>query len=167
MFMTRPSSIKILIYAFGNPGRMDDGLGNEFVNQIEYWAKQQGLHYIDFDSNYQLNIEDAETVTHYDIVLFVDASTEEIENFCFTEVDGKKDVAFTSHAASPGFIVNLCHTVFKKYPQVFLLHIKGYEWEFREGLTSRAKKNLSDAVEDVKKKLRNPELFSKLKQNVN
>jgi hypothetical protein len=37
------------------------------------------------------------------------------------------------------------------------LHIKGYEWNFREGLTGKAIENLENAVEMMKRKLQNPE----------
>jgi hydrogenase maturation protease len=133
------------VYGYGNPGRQDDGLGYEMVRMLEKWAGSENIHGIYFDSNYQLNIEDAEIVSRYDMVVFVDASTEEIDDFLLTEVTGESDVAFTTHAASPGYIVKLCHDLFDKHPQVYLMHIKGYEWEFQEGLTLHAKKNLENA----------------------
>ncbi len=37
-------------------------------------------------TNYQLNIEDADMMARNDIVLFVDASEEPIEDFCITTV---------------------------------------------------------------------------------
>ncbi|NTV84479.1 MAG: hypothetical protein HGA23_09305, partial [Bacteroidales bacterium] len=101
---------------------------------------------IGFDSNYQLNIEDAEAISVNDLVIFADASTEDIEDFIFTEVSGERDVAFTTHAASPGYIVKLCNDLFGKCPKVHLLHIKGYQWEFKEGLSEKAELNLQKAL---------------------
>lgn len=103
-----------------------------------------------FDSNYQLNIEDAEAIASKDVVVFVDASTEDIEDFILTEVTGESDVSFTTHAASPGYIVKLCSDLFGKCPPVFLLHIKGYQWEFREGISEKAEINLQKAFEFMK-----------------
>ncbi len=151
------NKLKILFYAYGNPGRMDDGLGNEFVDRFEDWTKKQGLQNFLFDSNYQLNIEDAEEISDKDIVVFVDASEEDIQDYLLTEVDGSSKVTFTTHAASPGYVVQLCEELYKKKPKVYLLHIKGYEWEFKEGLSQKAEENLVKAIEFIKEKFQYPE----------
>ena len=146
---------KILIYGYGNPGREDDGLGAELVRRLEEWAKQSDFRGIEFDTNYQLNIEDAEAIAGKDIVIFADASTEAIDDYLFTEVTAETEVSFTTHAASPGYIVKLCHDLFEKCPKVYLLHIKGYQWEFREGLSEKAEENLQKALSFMKKYLLN------------
>lgn len=143
--------MQILIYGYGNPGREDDGLGYELVKRLEDWSLKTGFQGLAFDSNYQLNIEDADAIADKDLVIFADASTEEIEDFILTEVTGEIDVTFTTHAASPGYIVKLCGEIFNKFPKVYLLHIKGYQWEFREGLSARAESNLDKAFDFIKK----------------
>lgn len=143
----------ILIYGYGNPGREDDGLGIELVKELEAWAKDSGLNGLSFDSNYQLNIEDADLISDKDLVVFADASTEDIGDFILTEVTGEADVSFTTHAASPGYIKKLCEELFGKKPEVFLLHIKGYQWEFKEGLSENAGKNLEKATAFMKEYL--------------
>jgi len=159
------SIYKILIYGYGNPGRQDDGLGNEFVELLEEWVNEQKLEDFEFDSNYQLNIEDAAAVADKDLVIFVDASTEEIESFILTPVDTSTKVAFTTHAASPGYIVGLSKKLYNKFPPTYLLHIKGYEWDFNEGLTEKAKQNLEESLEWMKEKLKNPkELIESFKE---
>lgn len=142
--------IQILVYGYGNPGREDDGLGIELVKKLEDWSKQSGLHGIKCDSNYQLNIEDAEIISGKDVVIFADASTEEIDDFILTEVTGESEATFTTHAASPGYIVKLCTELFGKCPRVYLLHIKGYQWEFREQISEKAEHNLNNAYEFMK-----------------
>ena len=149
--------MKILLYGYGNPGRQDDGLGNAFINDIEEWVKKQGLEGFSFDSNYQLNIEDALEISNYDLVVFVDASVEEIEDFCISKVDASTKVTFTTHAASPGYVVGLCKKMYNKAPVTLLLHIKGYEWKLDEGLTEKAKQNLEKAIIYFKEKLSTPE----------
>lgn len=151
--------MKILIYGYGNPGRQDDGLGNEFVNIIEKWVDEVGLQDFSFDSNYQLNIEDAHELSLHDLVIFVDASVEEMDDFCFSKVDASTKVTFTTHAASPGYVVELCRELYGKSPLTYLLHIKGYEWAFREGLSKKAKQNLQLAVDYSKLLLNNPGVF--------
>ena len=149
--------MKILLYGYGNPGRQDDGVGNVFVDYMEEWIKKQGLEGFSFDSNYQLNIEDALEISTQDVVIFTDASIEEIEDFCVSKVDANTKVTFTTHAASPGYVVDLCKKMYKKAPPTYLLHIKGYEWELGEGLTERAQKNLDKAIKYFEKLFLNPE----------
>lgn len=141
-----PINNKILIYGYGNPGRQDDGLGNEFVEMMKNWVRENGLDNYYFDSNYQLNIEEAHTLQDYDTVIFADASIEEeIEDFLLTRVTGKDELSFTSHAASPSYIYMLSEQLFGKAPKTYLLHIKGYEFEFLGEVTPQAKENLHKA----------------------
>lgn len=147
---------KILIYGYGNPGRQDDGLGNALVEKMETWTRKENLKHISFDSNYQLNIEDAATIADKDLVIFADASVEDIAQFKFTPVDANSEVAFTSHAASPGYIVGLCRELYGKSPAVYLLHIRGYHWDFEEGLSVKAMKNLESTISMLIEKLKNP-----------
>ncbi len=145
---------KILIYGYGNPGRQDDGVGNIFVEEMEKWVTKNKIDNISFDSNYQLNIEDADTISEKDIVVFVDATIEDIEDFYIDKVNASEaKVEFTMHAVSPAFVLNLCNDIYNKYPETYLVHIKGYEWEFGEGLTDKAQNNLNKAIDFVKNKI--------------
>jgi len=137
--------MRILVYGYGNPGRQDDGLGIALVSQLQEWAAENQIPGMSFDQNYQLNIEDAEAISNHDVVIFVDASDEEIDDFCLSVVDGTGKLAFTTHSASPAYILKLSQELFNKHPLVLLLHIKGYAWDFKEGLSEEAKVNLHAA----------------------
>ena len=43
--------MKLLVYAYGNPGRQDDALGPVFIEEIERWLEDEKLDYIETDSN--------------------------------------------------------------------------------------------------------------------
>ena len=148
---------KILIYGYGNPGRQDDGLGNYFVEQARSWAENVGYDHIFFDSNYQLNIEDAAEISDKDIVIFVDASVEEIETFKLDEITPEDKVEFSMHSVSASYVVHLCNDIYGKSPKSFMLHIKGYEWEFMEGITRKAIQNFEQAFEYIKPLLAEPQ----------
>lgn len=140
---------KLLIYGFGNPGRQDDGLGNEFIRKIEQWIEKNQLTGISCDSNYQLNIEDALEISQYEVVVFADATVEEhVETFRLDVLDPEKEIVkYTLHAASPGYILELCQDMYGKHPRTYLLRMKGYAWELAEGLTPEAQRNLEAAFE--------------------
>jgi len=142
--------IKILIYGFGNPGRQDDGLGVILSEEIEKWSSAEGISNIQTDSNYQLNLEDAAGIADYDLVVFADASGENISDFLLEELKPSPAVEFTMHAVSPAFILHLCQQVFEKNPRAYLLHIRGYEWEFMAGMTEKARINLEMATSHLK-----------------
>jgi hydrogenase maturation protease len=145
---------RILIYAYGNPGRQDDGLGNMFVEELGKWIDDKNIQGIEIESNYQLNIEDSVKVSEKDIVIFVDASNEDIEDIFFSVVEPSEGRSeFTTHSASPAFVLALCIRLYDKHPKTYLLQIRGYEWEFKEGLSAKAEKNLQKALEFVEGKL--------------
>jgi len=146
---------KWLIYGYGNPGRMDDGLGNCFVEEMQAWLSQHGMENIDTESNYQLNIEDAEKISSYERIIFVDASQEVIDNYAFTKVNpGNARVEFTMHAISPAYVQYLCEDLFKKKPDTYLLHIKGYKWDFKEELSETAAQNMKAALHFLQSELK-------------
>jgi len=146
--------MRILFYAYGNPGRQDDGLGIAFVKELEKYVRQDEIEGVSFDTNYQLNIEDADTIKDYDIVIFVDASQEDIPLFCITDVSpSEARTKFTMHAVSPAFILDLCQKLYNKFPRTYLLHIKGYEWDFQERLSTHALQNLSLSLKFIQYQL--------------
>lgn len=145
---------KLLLYGYGNPGRQDDGLGIALAEKIDLWARERFPGKVEVDTNYQLNIEDAEKISHYQMVVFADASQENIESFTFTPVTpSKATIEFTMHAMSPSYIVHLCRDLFQKQPDCFLLHIRGYEWEMKEGLSEDAKINLQSSLQFLERKI--------------
>lgn len=150
---------RILIYGFGNPGRKDDGLGIAFAEQMEKWSRRKGIKNIDFDSNYQLNIEDAYVISKYDLVLFADASLEPVDQYKITFVEPSPHVNFSMHSISPSYVAYLCRELYNRKPLIFLLHIKGYEWELEEGITPKASNNLKKAISFTHKLFKNLDLY--------
>ena len=133
-----------MIFGIGNSARQDDGLGWAFLDEVEKSEKFKGeLHY-----RYQLNIEDAETVSEAEQVLFVDANSETLKESCvFEECELNGEITYTSHALEAGAIMALCKDVYDKQPKAYVLRIRGFGWELEEGLSTEGKQNLKDALE--------------------
>ena len=141
-FFNDPSS---LIYGIGNVGRRDDGLGWAFIDRLE---ARQPLPRTVLHRNYQLNLEDADLISEFARVLFVDATKDAaVSSFSLTRPEPKLDFSFTSHAISVPSILATAKQCFGYLPEVYLLAIRGYEWELQTGLTEAAQQNLSDSVE--------------------
>ncbi|HNW89381.1 MAG TPA: hydrogenase maturation protease [Bacteroidales bacterium] len=137
---------KILIYGYGNAGRQDDGLGERFVELMDEWIAKENIQNLFTDCNYQLNIEDAATISEYDTVIFVDASVADIEDYKLEKVEpNDATIEFTMHAVSVSYVLDLCQKIYHKQPETHVLHIKAYEFEFVEQLTSKAEENLNAA----------------------
>lgn len=134
----------ILIFGIGNSGRQDDGLGWAFLEFLE----TQNLPFT-IEYRYQLQIEDAELLTRFNTVIFVDATKEKTENgFIFSKCQASEQYSFSTHALKPETILYLAQSIYKHNPRAFILAIEGYKWELEIGLTPRAKANL-DCVTKV------------------
>ncbi|HLF36252.1 MAG TPA: hydrogenase maturation protease [Cyclobacteriaceae bacterium] len=159
------SPVKTLVYGYGNPGRGDDGLGPALVEKIQAWIVENNVLGVDTDSNYQLNIEDAYNIKDYDIVIFADASCEDIEHFIIERVKPDEKTAFNTHSVSAGFVLNLCNNMYGKKPLVFLLHLRGYDFGLKEGFSDLADSTLNMAYNYLVNIIATPRL-SKLLESV-
>lgn len=140
---------QILIYGIGNPGRQDDALGVLLADKVQSWIEQNSYQHIQTDQNYQLNIEDADRISEFDVVVFVDASVLDISSVLMEEVIPNMKTDFSMHSVEPSFVVGLCQQIFKRTPSCYQLHIKAYSFEFMKPLTKEAEKNLQIAFEEL------------------
>lgn len=141
---------KILLIGYGNPGRLDDGLGPELVEMLE----KVNLPGVTVDANYQLTVEDASDIAENDVVIFADASLNGSEPFSFSEIQPRKALSFSSHSIEPEAVLDLAYDLFKAKTKGYTLGIRGYEFnEFGSKLSEKAKKNLDQAFEFIKKVL--------------
>jgi hydrogenase maturation protease len=145
---------KILIYGYGNPGRQDDGLGVALVEEVEKWAATEKIPGLAFDSNYQLNAEDALALAEHDVVVFADATGQEPDAFAFRRLEPHATIAFSTHAMAPESVLALCGELYGKQPEVWLLTIRGYAWEPAAAPTPAAQANLAAALAFLKPWLR-------------
>jgi hydrogenase maturation protease len=133
-----------LIYGIGNVGRQDDGLGWAFID----WLEAEALcPKAEIQRHYQLHLEDADLISHKKRVLFVDATKDaSVTSYALERAEPKMDFSFTSHAISIPAIMATCQRCFERLPDVYVLAIRGYEWELKMGLTQEATHNLNDAT---------------------
>jgi hydrogenase maturation protease len=137
-------AIRILVIGYGNPGRLDDGLGPAFAEQIQALE----LSDVSVESNYQLNVEDAELISKFDLVIFADASVDADEPFDFRPMQSKPPVVgFSSHSITAESLLGLAGELFDAAPPAYAMAIRGYDFnEFGESLSDNAAANLARAV---------------------
>lgn len=136
--------INVLLIGYGNPGRLDDGLGPALAAAVE----AKNLPGVTVDSDYQLVVEDAAAVANYDVVIFADAAVNGPEPFSFTRISPQgSELSFSSHSCEPDAVLAMAHKMFHGSPKGYALGIRGYEFNaFGERLSDQAKANL-DAAE--------------------
>jgi hydrogenase maturation protease len=144
---------RVLVLGYGNPGREDDGLGPAFAAAIQHTGTQR----VTVCDNYQLVIEDALSVADADIVWFVDASRTATAPYEITRLTPAHHTSFTTHLVQPEVILALAQTYYGKSPEAYLLGIRGYSFEFREGLTADASRNLRHALDALASPVSNGE----------
>jgi hydrogenase maturation protease len=144
-------SQRVLVLGYGNPGRLDDGLGPALAGALE----DENLPDVTVDSDYQLTVEDADSAARHDVVIFADAAVGGSEPFYFRRIQPLQELGFTSHSVEPAGVLALAGKLFNATPSGFALGIRGYRFnEFGEELSPRARANLSAALEFLRQALR-------------
>jgi hydrogenase maturation protease len=119
--------MKTLVIGYGNESRRDDGVGRYVVEQL---AKHD-LPDVELQTAHQLEVELAETLTHFDRVIFVDAAIPDaptpIQRSVVTPTFQSHAVA---HYLTPPDVLSLSETLYGHVPQATLFSIRGRDFNF-------------------------------------
>lgn len=134
---------KALILAIGNDSRNDDGLGWAAADKLAHFHPA-----VQVEMCYQLQVEDAELIQSYPLVIFIDASKDKyIRGFQWEQTPYVDNIyTMNTHALKPTEVLALCNQVYGQRPLAYTLAISGYKWNLKTGLTNKAKRNLDDAI---------------------
>lgn len=133
--MQRP---RILILGYGNPGRLDDGLGQAVATDLA----EADLPDVTVEMDYQLQVEHSHLVAQHDLALFIDAAVEGPAPFFIRLIEPRFDRDLGSHASDPGTILALAHRLFQSKTTAFLMGIPGYRFNaFGQELSPQAEVN--------------------------
>jgi hydrogenase maturation protease len=134
---------EVLILCYGNPGRLDDGLGAAFAERI----KDSVAEDVAIEVDYLLTVEHASDIAESGVVLFVDAAVSGQEPFSFERVEPVMVQSFSSHLVDPGTLLGLASELFNAKTPGYCLGIRGYEFDdFGERLSAKAESNLDAAL---------------------
>lgn len=152
---------RTLIAGFGNQFRRDDGLGPAVVNGLRKHLDRPAIdplddgfddlgHAIDTIVLHQLVPELAETVADYDLLIFVDAHVGSIPELMHEErLDIAYHTPFVSHQFHPSTVLALAQQIYGRAPQTVLLSLRGYDFDFGEGLSAEAHTLIEPAVKRI------------------
>jgi len=152
---------KTLVIGFGNVFRRDDGAAFALLNALR---QRLGRPILGFDDDgfddlghdvdtvllHQLVPELAVTIVPYDRIVFVDAHVGSIpEPIREEELDVCYRAATVSHTLHPCSLLAIAQELYGKSPPGVLLSIRGYDFEFGEGLSEQTAALVPQAVERV------------------
>ena len=136
-------SPQVLLLCYGNPGRLDDGLGAAFAKAFE----ESALPGVTVEADYQLTVEDAPSIAEHSVVIFVDAAVQGGEPFFCRPVNPKPTISFSSHSVDPENLLALAQKMFGAHAKAYAVGIRGYQFDdFGESLSPKAEENLAAAV---------------------
>jgi len=145
---------RVLIVAYGNPLRGDDGVGWIVAEQLQRTLVPPEVEILKLQ---QLLPEIAEELTHASAVIFVDASCDgvpgEIRRKPVTAPPGK--VRFSHHLSSAD-VLELARQLYGAAPQAFCISLTGHNFGHNEELSPTATAQLPQlaaAVQELAKQI--------------
>ncbi len=152
---------RMLIAGFGNVFRRDDGVGPAVVNALRVRLGRAPLgplddgfddlgHTVDTVVLHQLVPELVETIKDYSLLIFVDAHVGNLpEDIRVEMLDATYTQPFVSHQIHPSTVLALAQQMYGYAPRAVLLSIRGYDFDFGEGLSAQTAALVSPAVAHI------------------
>ena len=152
---------RTLVLGFGNVYRRDDGVAFAVLNALR---ERLGRPPLDIDDDgfddlgqaidmvllHQLVPELAEVATPYDQLIFVDAHVSAIEEpVRQEELEACFRSATVSHQLHPCTLLALIEQMRGQAPRGALISVRGYDFDFGEGLSGETAALVPEAVEQI------------------
>jgi hydrogenase maturation protease len=132
----------VLVLAVGNPSRGDDALGPLLAERIEA-AAFDGVEVL---TDFQLQIEHALDLQDRELVVFIDAGFEMAAPFEWRTVNPSADFLHTTHALSPGAVLETFSRVTGSIPPpCLILCVRGESFALGEPLSAAGRSHLEGA----------------------
>jgi hydrogenase maturation protease len=150
-----------LVIGFGNVYRRDDGVGFAVLNALRERLGRTPLgteddgyddlgHEIDTLLLHQLVPELADTISPYDLVVFVDAHVGAIPDLVHQEeLAACYRPATVSHTLHPCTLLAMARDIYDRHPRGVLLSILGHDFDFGQGLSDPTAALVPQAVNRV------------------
>jgi len=142
-----PTALSVLVIGYGNELRTDDGVGPEVVRTAERWA----LPGVECRTVQQLTPDLAERLSHFQRVIFVDASP---ATSCPQLKVGRLQPGNTrewpTHSCDPAAILGLTKTLYHRCPEGWMIAVPAFSFAFGLGLSPRTRKLLPRTLEHLR-----------------
>lgn len=140
--MVSSTSPRLVVFAWGNVSRGDDGIGPLLAEKLRDLQLQELVVVEDF----QLNIEHVMDFSGITPLLFIDASVAIEKGIAVERIEASDDGNFSTHAIAPQALLNVYReTTGNAPPEAFLLHVAAREFGLGESLGQTAAAAVDDA----------------------
>ena len=149
----------VLIFAVGNESRGDDALGPLLLRELNTWLISNGISdQFELLEDFQLQIEHAMDMQDRRLILFVDAGMDTNAPFSFYRAHLNNEPILYSHTLAPEALLKVYEQFYNELPpDVFILCIRGEQFELGEDISRQAEDHLANALEFSKMLLLKPE----------
>ncbi|OGO04551.1 MAG: hypothetical protein A2Y73_04935 [Chloroflexi bacterium RBG_13_56_8] len=139
---------RTLVVGYGNISRRDDGVGHYVAERIQ----DQGVESIHTMVLQQLGPELAETISDYDLVVFVDVYLDKnAEGLQVISVESLYRPSAITHSLSPSSLLALTQALYHRQPRAIIVAIPGYDFDFGMELSEGTERWAGVAVERILK----------------
>ena len=157
---------RALIIGYGNPSRMDDGVGFHLLNALRedlgrapFSLEDDGIDElggkIDTICLQQLAPELAEWVAAYDVVVFIDAHVPDASPELIREesVGTECSVGPVTHHMKPEMIIAMVQALYGRAPDAWLISVRGHDFDFGLGLSPQTAAAIPKALERLEARI--------------
>jgi len=135
---------RVLIVAFGNPLRSDDGLAWRAAEELTNLGLPADIEII---TRHQLTPELALEASQAETVLFVDAAQSGVPgDIAQSPVKAESLTAAFSHECSPAAMLGIAQEIYGSSPQAFTISLCGECFDHGETLSTKVEENLPRLV---------------------
>ena len=136
----------ILLIGYGNPTRMDDGVGWYIADKIQ---ERFGDEIEVFQAD-QLSVEMIEDIRDRELLILVDAHISNEDDWIRSgEVEPDSSPGMISHIIKPSNLLAFCESIYHKHPKTYLYSVKGFVFDFGEELSEQTQKSADEVVEQI------------------
>lgn len=152
---------RLLLFGYGNPDRGDDGAAYHILSQIFllygiadadlFSADVINLYEgVDILFNFQLLPEYAELISTYEDVVFIDAHTAELEDeIRLSPLKPNYQYSPFTHHFSPSSCLAVAKSLTGRFPDAWLLSIRGYQFGFNRELSKETSALVNQAIKTL------------------
>jgi hydrogenase maturation protease len=142
---------RVLVIAYGNPLRCDDGVAWQAAEEI----RRKLVPLVEVICSHQLTPELAEEASRSDTVIFLDATGNGDPGKVVCETVSPDPLqARYSHHLTPAQVLALCDQLYQAKPPAFLISISGECFDHGDGLSQAAVNALPQSIAAVSELLR-------------
>jgi hydrogenase maturation protease len=151
--------MKTLVLGYGNRSRNDDGAGWFVIDQL----REMALPGVELMAAHQLEVDLIETVSRFDLVIFVDAALPEVApRMTRTVVEPALQGHAVSHYLTPADTLAMARVLYGSEPHGLLFQIPAYDLNFGEKLSPQTDMAAREVVRQIADLAMNPGEWERL-----